>query len=63
MLKLSYLDSDEHVENVNVCTAAAHTPSQLDMQGSVGEILSPSSAMATACKSPWTGCTVLQQQG
>lgn len=25
MLKLSYLDSDEHVENASVCAAAAHT--------------------------------------
>lgn len=51
MLKLSYLGSDEHVEDI-VRALQLHTPSQLDVQGSVGEILSPATAMATACKSP-----------
>lgn len=44
---------------MRVCVLQLHTLSQSDVQGSAGEILSPSTAMATACKSPLT----VQEQG
>lgn len=48
---------------VHVSALQLHAPSPLLTCRAVrGEILSPSTAMATTCKSPWTGCTVLQHQ-